>query len=235
VVPSAVELDEIPNGPDPRIRGQLGISVDAPLVGTIGRLDFQKAPLDFVRMAAVVAASHPRTRFVWVGDGKLLDEARAEARRLAVDVTFTGFRPDAPRIAACFDVYVVSSLYEGLGRGLIEALASGRPVVATAVNGVVDIVEPGSTGLLAPPAQPEALARSVIWLLEHPDAARRMGEAGRARARALFEPAVMCGLIEQIYGRLLGLPETAPAPSRPLELDLGAPSDVHRLKQERLR
>lgn len=113
--------------------------------------------------------------------------------------------------------------------------ASGRPVVATAANGVVDIVETGSTGLLAPPAQPVALARDVAWLLEHPEAARRMGEAGRARALALFEPAVMCGLIGQIYSRLLSLPETPPGPSRALELDLGAPSEARHLKHERLR
>jgi glycosyltransferase involved in cell wall biosynthesis len=219
VAPSAVELDRIPTQPDPGVRGQLGIPADVPIVGTVGRLDFQKAPLQFVRMAALVASSHPDTQFVWVGEGTLRDEARAEARRLGVDITFTGFRPNAVSIAACFDVYVVCSLYEGLGRSLTEALASGCPVVATAVNGVVDIVEPGSTGLLAPPAQPEALARNVVWLLEHPDEARRMGEAGRARVRPLFEPTVMCALIEETYARLLGLPESRPNTGRPLELD----------------
>ena len=82
-------------------------------------------------------------------------------------MTFTGYRADAVKIAVCLDVYVVSSLYEGLGRGLTEALASGRPVAATAVNGVVDIVEPGSTGLLAPPADPDALAAtsSGCWII----------------------------------------------------------------------
>jgi glycosyltransferase involved in cell wall biosynthesis len=235
VAPSAVELDVIPDGPDPQIRDALGIPPDVPVVGTVGRLDFQKAPLDFVRMAALVAASRPGTRFVMVGEGKLRDDAEAEARRLGVDVIFTGFRDDATSIAACFDVYVVSSLYEGLGRALTEALASGRPVVATAVNGVSDIVEPGATGLLAPPARPEDLARNVLWLLEHPDAARRMGDAARARARALFEPSMMCGLIEQTYARLLGLPETPP-PSHPLELDLGAPAGTpHRRTYEPLR
>jgi glycosyltransferase involved in cell wall biosynthesis len=209
VVPSAVELDKIPQRPDPRVRAELGIPADVPLVGSVGRLDFQKAPLDFVRMAASVVVSHPRTRFVWVGEGKLLEEAQAEARRLGVEVTFTGFREDAASIAACFDVFVISSLYEGLGRALSEALASGRPVVATAVNGVVDIVEPGSTGLLARPADPEALARNVAWLIDHPDEARRMGEAAQARARALFEPTLMCRLIEQTYALLLGLPDPA--------------------------
>ena len=218
VVPSAVELDGIPVLGDPAIRAEIGIEREAPLVGTVGRIDFQKAPLDFVRMAALVAAARPEARFVMVGDGPLLGEAQEEARRLGVEVTFTGFQADAARIAACFDVFVISSLYEGLGRALTEALASGRPVVATAVNGVVDLVQPGSTGLLAPPADPAALASNVVWLLEHPDAARRMGEAGRERVRALFEPAAMCALIEQAYARLLGLPDATPP------INLAAPS-----------
>jgi glycosyltransferase involved in cell wall biosynthesis len=219
VVPSAIELGEIPSQAEPRLRAELGIPADAPLVGTVGRFDFQKAPLDFIRMAALVAASHPHTRFVMVGEGDLLEEAQAEARRLGVDVIFTGYRSDAASIAACFDLYVVSSLYEGLGRAMSEALCSGTPVVATSVNGVVDMVEPGSTGLLAPPADPEALARNVTWLLDHPDEARSMGMAGRARARAVFEPTLMCALIEQTYARLLGLPDTAHTPDAAVDFD----------------
>jgi len=214
VVPSAVEVDRITAESDPAIRSELGIAADAAVVGTVGRLDFQKAPLDFVRMAASVSAARPGTRFVMVGDGPLLDETREAARALGVDVTFTGFRRDAARVAACFDVFVISSLYEGLGRALTEALASGRPVVATAVNGVVDLVEPGATGLLAAPDAPEDLAANVIWLLDHPDEARRMGEAGRARVRAAFAPATMCALIEETYARLLGLPQSDRAAER---------------------
>ena len=214
VVPSAVDLDKIPSRPDPRVRRKLGIPAGVPLVGTVGRFDFQKAPLDFVRMAALVTDAHPSTRFVMVGEGQLLDETRAEALRLGVDITFTGYRSDAAGVAACFDVYVVSSLYEGLGRALSEALASGRPVVATAVNGVPDVIEAGCTGLLAPPADPEALARNVIWFLDHPAEARRMGEAGRARARALFQPALMCALIAETYARLLGVPQAQARPRR---------------------
>ena len=105
-----------------------------------------------------------------------MDQAtRREARRLGVDVLFTGYRSDAARIAALFDVFVISSLYEGLGRSLTEAMASGRAVVATAVNGVPDLIEPGSTGLLAPPGRSDLLAACVLWLLDHPQEARRMG------------------------------------------------------------
>jgi glycosyltransferase involved in cell wall biosynthesis len=166
-------------------------------------------------MAALVAAAHPGTRFVMVGDGPLLNAARQEARRLEIDVSFTGFRPDAAMIAASFDVFVISSLYEGLGRALTEALAAKRAVAATAVNGVIDLVEHGSTGLLSPPADPQALARNVLWLLDHPAEARGMGEAGAARVRALFQPAAMCALIEQTYAGLLGLPEREPPSGTP--------------------
>jgi glycosyltransferase involved in cell wall biosynthesis len=206
VVPSAVELDEIPMAADSAVRRELGIPEDAPLVGTVGRLDRQKAPLDFVRMAALVSEAHPGTCFVMVGEGPLRDAAQAEAERLGVAVTFTGFRTDAAALAAGFDVFVISSLYEGLGRALTEALASGRPVAASAVNGVVDIVEHGSTGLLAPPADPSALARNVTWLLDHPDDANLMGEAAAARVRRLFHPAAMCAQIDHAYARLLGFP-----------------------------
>jgi glycosyltransferase involved in cell wall biosynthesis len=242
VVPSAVELDRIPSRPDPSVRSELGIESGVPLVGTVGRLDFQKAPLDFVRMAARVTAARPDARFVMVGEGKLLERARAEARRLGVDITFTGFRSDAVRIASAFDVYVVSSLYEGLGRALSEALAAARPVVATSVNGVIDVVEPGSTGLLAPPADPDALARNVVWLLENPDAAQRMGEAAQMRARAIFEPRLMCALIDATYSRLLGLPDDGPGavalpdikPAH--EFMLGSASQIaSRAEQRRMR
>jgi glycosyltransferase involved in cell wall biosynthesis len=222
VVPSAIELDRIPDGLDTGVRDELGLPHDVPVVGTVGRLDFQKAPLDFIRMAAGVSATHPRTRFVMVGDGELLKDARSEAERLGVDVMFTGFRPDAPTVAASFDVYVVASLYEGLGRALSEALASGRPVVATAVNGVVDVIEPGVTGLLASPGNPDELARNVAWLLDHPERALEIGAAGRTRARSLFEPAHMCALIERTYGRLLGLSDDTPVSGASEELDHAA-------------
>ena len=207
VVPSAVELDQLPEQPDPRLRQELGLAAATRLVGTVGRLDAQKAPLDFVRMAARVAAARPAVRFVMVGDGPLAADVRAEAERLGVRVDLVGFRADAPALATAFDVFVISSLYEGLGRALTEALGSGRPVVATAVNGVPDLVVPGATGLLAPAGDPEALAENVTWLLDHPEEGRRMGAQGRALVHDLFDPALMCELIDRTYRQLLGLPD----------------------------
>jgi glycosyltransferase involved in cell wall biosynthesis len=207
VVPSAVELDEIPSTPHPAIRAELGIPPQAPMIGTVGRLEYQKAPLDFVRMAAQVAEIRPDAHFVMVGEGPLAAETEAEARRLEVgNLHLVGFRADAPLVASAFDVFVISSLYEGLGRALTEAVASARPVVATAVNGVPDLIVPGTTGLLATPGDPSTIARCVLWLLDHPVQARRMGQTGGRWVRWMFDPALMCALIDQTYCRLLGLP-----------------------------
>jgi glycosyltransferase involved in cell wall biosynthesis len=130
-----------------------------------------------------------------------------------VPVLFTGLRADAPRVAAAFDVYCVPSRYEGLGRAVTEAMASGRAVVATAVNGVPDLVEPGCTGLLATPGDPASMARSVLWLLEHPAEAAAMGAAGRERVRSHFSAEVMCGALDELYSDLVGqvVTETAKA------------------------
>lgn len=214
VIPSAVEAFEDSAAPARPFRAELGVSASAPLIGTVGRLVFQKAPLDFVRMAARVASQRPDARFVMVGDGPLSDDAKLEAARLGVDVTFTGFRPDAAALAAEFTVFVMPSLYEGLGRALTEALVSGRPVVASAVNGIPDLVRPGETGLLAPPADPAAVADCVLWLLDHPEAAERMGRQGRTSVLALFRPERMCAALDEAYCRLLGLP----APTGGLDL-----------------
>lgn len=212
VVPSAVDLDRVPTRADDDVRRGLGVPPDSPLVGTVGRIVAQKSPLDFVRMCGHIHSQRPDVRFVMVGDADLEaagleEQTYREADRLGVPILFTGFRADAPRIAAAFDVYVVPSLYEGLGRAVTEALASARPVVATAVNGVPDLVEPGVTGLLAPPADPASLAENVLWLLDHPAEAARMARQGRDRVRSHFGPQLMCRELDRLYADLLGLPQ----------------------------
>src|SRR5712691_11475443 len=209
VAPSAVELSDVAFEPDESVRHEFAIASSAPLIGTVGRILYQKAPLDFVRMAALVAEHRPDACFMMVGDGPMTSDVRAEAERLGVDLILTGFRDDAPRLAGAFDVFVMPSLYEGLGRALTEALACGRPVVASAVNGVPDLVRPGETGLLANPGDPEAVARCVLWLLDHPVEAKRMGRQGRAAVLELFKPEHMCAVLDETYSRLLGVPSVA--------------------------
>ena len=209
VAPSAVELSDLPSEPDRSVRQEFGVASSAPLIGTVGRILYQKAPLDFVRMAALVAEHRPDARFIMVGDGPMTDEVRAEAERSGVDLIMPGFRDDVPRITCALDVFVMPSLYEGLGRALTEALACACPVVASAVNGVPDLVRPGETGLLAAPGDPEAVARCVLWLLDHPLEAKRMGRQGRTAALEVFKPEHMCAVLDDTYSRLLGLPSPA--------------------------
>ncbi|KOG34320.1 hypothetical protein ADK37_19730 [Streptomyces resistomycificus] len=206
VVPSAVDLAHIPERFDPLARRVLGVPRDTALVGTVGRLDAQKAPLDFVRMAAALQAGRPDTAFVMIGDGPLRDDVRRLAAELDVQVVLTGDRADADWLVAGLDAFVITSLYEGLGRALTEALAAARPVVATAVNGVPDLVEHGATGLLVAPADPDGAARAVTWLLDHPREAAEMGRQGRRRVRATFAPQTMCAAVDACYRDLLGLP-----------------------------
>lgn len=227
VIPSAVDLPSIPTEDDATIRKELGIPDRAAVVGTVGRIVAQKAPLDFVRMCAEIQRVRPDVVFVMVGDttleaGGLEEETRREADRLGVSILFTGFRPDAPRVAAMFDVYVVASRYEGLGRALTEAMASGRPVVATAVNGVPDLVEPGVTGLLAAAGDVPALAEAVVWLLDHPEEAAMMGEQARDRVRSHFDAQTMCRALDELYAELLGLPSGVAVPASTAE----APRDL---------
>jgi glycosyltransferase involved in cell wall biosynthesis len=211
VAASAVDLDSIPLGSPAWLRDELGLPRDAPVVGTVGRLDAQKAPLDFVRMAAEVARTRPHSRFVMVGDGELAGDVEELARNLGVSVLLTGYRPDAAQLAAVFDVFVISSLYEGVGRAVTEAMASGRPVIATAVDGVVDIVIPGATGLLADARDPVGLAERVNWMLDHPAEAAQMGEQACALVRELFSANRMCTALDDVYSAALGLVPLEPA------------------------
>jgi glycosyltransferase involved in cell wall biosynthesis len=204
VAPSAVDTGEVPIAKHTGIRQQLGIPQHVQVVGTVGRLDVQKNPLDFVRMAALVQRAMSDVRFIMVGEGELTDQTRALAAELNVPLLLTGYRSDAPLIASTFDVYVVPSLYEGVGRAVTEALASGRAVVAAAVDGVVDVVTHGSTGLLVRPRDVEALAAATIWMLQHPTQAMLMGCHGRDLVRDLFSPSRMCAVLDETYREQFG-------------------------------
>ncbi|MFI7014754.1 glycosyltransferase family 4 protein [Streptomyces sp. NPDC050164] len=228
VVPSAVELARIPDGFEPAARRALGVPPEVTLIGTVGRIDAQKAPLDFVRMAAALQGVLPDTAFVMIGDGPLAGDVRRLAAELGVEIRLTGHRPDAAALVAGLDVFVITSLYEGLGRALTEALAAARPVVATAVNGVPDLVEHGATGLLAEPGDSEALVRAVGWLLEHPREAAEMGRQGRDRVRALFAPEDMCARLDACYRELLGVPRTRPTHTPPTAHRRLTPADPTR-------
>jgi glycosyltransferase involved in cell wall biosynthesis len=137
-----------------------------------------------------------------VGDGPLEIEVRkaiGDEKRIKL----LGYRDDVPELLTIIDVFALSSLWEGLGRALTEAMILGRPVAATAVNGVPELVNHGETGLLSPPGQPLMLAENILWLLKHPVEAQNMARLARDRTWSDFDAERMVERIEALYETLL--------------------------------
>jgi glycosyltransferase involved in cell wall biosynthesis len=168
LIRSGVELERFRKGGDGgAVRRRLGIPHQSPVVTQIGNFKPQKAPLDFVRMAAEVAARVPSARFVMVGEGSLRSRAEALARRLGVGekIIFCGWWDDVPALLAASRVSVMSSRHEGLPRAVVESLAAGVPVVATAVDGTPEVVRDGVNGFLVEAGDVDGLADRVMALL----------------------------------------------------------------------
>lgn len=209
VVRSGIDVAAFARPARPRaaVRRALGVPAGAPLVLTVGNFKAQKAPLDFVRAAAVVRRAIPRAWFIMAGDGELKEPARALAERLGVGnrLILPGWRRDVADLLHAADVFALSSLHEGLPRSVLQAAAAGLPVVATAVNGTPEAVREGVTGHLVPPRAPETLAARLAALLKAPRRARAMGRAGRSVVGGEFEISVMLRRIEALYEEVAGL------------------------------
>ena len=146
----------------------------------------------------------PEARFVIVGAGELEGALLAQIARLGLKdhVVLTGFRTDALALLKAFDLFVMSSVTEGLGTSVLDAMACGRAVVATRAGGIPESVVDGETGLLVPTRDPAALASAVLRLLRDPDRRLALGEAGQARARARFGAARMVAETIAVYEAL---------------------------------
>jgi glycosyltransferase involved in cell wall biosynthesis len=185
------------------VRRQLGLGPADPLVGAISCLKPQKAPLDLVEVAARVAREIPTAHFALAGDGELRREVeRLILRRgLAGRFHLLGWRQDVPDLLAAFDLLLHTSRWEGLPRVFPEALASGRPVVATDVDGASEVIEEGVTGHLRPAGDVAGLASCVASLLRDPGRRARMGEEGRRRVGE-FDIRDMVRRQEDLYNEL---------------------------------
>lgn len=183
---------------------ELKIPSSNPLVTMIACFKPQKSPLDFVRAAAKVAPDFPQARFFMVGDGVLRSQIEKERERLNLreKLTLAGWRRDIPAILAASQVVVLTSRWEGLPLTLLEAMASRKPIVATAVGGTPEIVRDGENGFLSPAGDVEAIARSIRRLLENPDLAAAMGEYGRKRLSADYEVTETVKRLENLYEEL---------------------------------
>jgi glycosyltransferase involved in cell wall biosynthesis len=167
-----------------RFRGaDRALPVGGPVVGSVGRLETQKAPHVLIDAIPLVLERHPDARFVLVGDGSLRHSLEDRAHDLGVEtsVLFAGHRDDVPRWLASFDVFVLTSLFEGLCYAVLEAQAAGVPVVATPVGGVRETVVAGETGLVVATEDVRALADAVSALLDDPAEAQRLAREAESR------------------------------------------------------
>lgn len=182
-------------------RAALGAPADVPLIGTIGRFNPQKAPLDFIRAAAAVHAQRPDAHFVWIGTGPQEADARAAVAEhgLAGVFHFAGQRRDIPACVRSLDIFVLSSRWEGFPLTVLEAMAGGVSVVATRVMGTPEAVQDGETGLLVAAGEPEELANALLSLLGDPARAQRFGARGRQRIEQQFTRERMLTQLAQVY------------------------------------
>jgi glycosyltransferase involved in cell wall biosynthesis len=187
------------------LRRDLGLQPSAPLVFVFSRLNRMKGVEYFLDAAALLAPRFPEVRFLIVGDGAARKELEDRAGRLglAERVIFTGFRKDVPDLLPEAAVSVLPSLSEGLSNSLLESMASGVPAVAARVGGNPEIVEHNVSGLLVPERDSAALAGAIGSLLEDPQLAARLGEAGRRRVAELFSMERSLGEVEHFYERLI--------------------------------
>jgi len=179
---NGIDLSALRSTRDPRdVRRELGIAADALVFGTVGRLSPVKGHASLLRAAQRLLRQEPNARFLFVGDGPLHHDLVTTAIRLGVDraCVFAGARNDTPDVLGAMDVFVLPSLHEGIPMALLEAMALGTPVVATAVGGVPEIVSDGANGLLVTPRDDRALADSCLELARTPGLRVALGSAAR--------------------------------------------------------
>jgi glycosyltransferase involved in cell wall biosynthesis len=207
VVPLGFELESLLACESHRgeLRRELGLADGDKLVGIVARLVPIKNHRLFLQAAQVVVETMPQARFLVVGDGELREELEAYAHDLGLEggVLFTGWRRDLPRLYADLDVVALTSINEGTPVSLIEAMAAGVPVVATAVGSVPDVVVEGETGYLVKDGDVKGMAKAIIELLRDPEKAKEMGIAGREAVYPRFAAHTLIANVEGLYAELL--------------------------------
>lgn len=206
VIHSGVDLTrfQAKQGSPATARQLLGLPADVPLVGCVARLAPVKGVQYLLEALPAVRTAVPGATAVFVGDGPLRGELERSARVLGLDgsAVFLGLRSDVPELLPLFDVVVLPSLNEGMGRAAVEAQAAGRPVVGSRISGLQDVIHDGETGFLVPPADPAALAQALIRCLQDPLLRQAMGERARDAVRS-FDARTMIARIDVLYSRLL--------------------------------
>jgi len=179
----------------------IGVSDDHLVLGTVARFDYPKGHKYLVAAAPDIVRQFPNVRFVFAGDGPLRHEIEQQINKLGLNDYFVllGFRRDVKQLLGVFDLFILPSLSEGLPNAVLEAMACSNPVVATAVNGVVEVIEDGVTGYLVSPKSSAEMTDAIIKMLKSPEAMKEMGRRGRVRVANHFSMEQQIGKFEELY------------------------------------
>jgi glycosyltransferase involved in cell wall biosynthesis len=207
VINSGIELgkfEEIPFNEKQDLKSELGIPDNSLVVGTVGRLVPVKGPEFLIEAARYIHSKHHNTSFVFTGDGPLKQDLEQKARKLGIEknILFLGWRDDVARIICIYDIFCLPSLNEGMGRVLVEAMALGKPIVASDIGGIPDLVVHGKNGFLVPPKNSLQLARHIQILIEDKEKREKMGQAGKEMALN-FSKEIMVEKISNLYKELM--------------------------------
>jgi glycosyltransferase involved in cell wall biosynthesis len=201
IVHEGVDIDHVRASPPLNVHAELWLPAGAPIVGNVAALVPHKGQRHLVEAAALVIQRAPDVRFVIVGEGELRPVLERQIRVLGLDkhVFLTGFRPDVLSLLRSFDLFVMSSVTEGLGTSVLDAMASGLAVVVTEAGGLPELVLDHETGRIVPPRDHRAMADAILELIRDPAARARMGAAGLARVQERFTARRMVEKTLEIY------------------------------------
>jgi glycosyltransferase involved in cell wall biosynthesis len=212
VVHSGVDLNKFRHDRfDPaRIKKELGIPDHAVVVGTVGRLTPIKGHRYLIEAAKDIVTEYPESCFLFLGDGELSHDLRSLAIRLGVNenTRFLGWRPDVAEILSIFDIFVFPSLNEGMGKAIVEAMSLGKPIIASRVGGILNLISNGENGLLVPHADSQILAVNIKTLLSDPATMEKMGNVGK-RKSLQYDSDKMVQKIDALYKRHMASLKTA--------------------------
>jgi len=202
---NGVEIERSARDDSEHLRRDLGVSTEAMLVGMVAFLAPQRGVREFIRAAHSVVRAAPSVQFVLVGDGPMREEAEALRRELRLDdhLRLVGEVDSTRDLISSFDILVVASLSEGSSVVAMEAMVAGKPVVATNVGGLPEVVADGETGIIVEPGNSAALADAIVRLVGDPQKTAQIGEKGRQRAATKFNIDDMVERTKGVYADCL--------------------------------
>ena len=205
IVNEGVDVERIHRTLPANVHAEFYLPTHAPVIGNVAALVPHKGHQHLIEAAAIVVKSVPDARFVIVGAGELRDALEQQIRHLHLErhVFLAGYRIDAIELTRGFDVFVISSITEGMCTPLVDAMAAGKPCVATAVGGIPEVLCDDVTGYLVPPRDPAALANRVVQLLKDATLRERIGRAAFERAHACFTVERMVDATAAVYKSLV--------------------------------